>query len=85
LLHLVGVLSSRFAHDARSQEHKETICLQLGGLVVAGKGFDTVTDNKGHGPINKEGKISSLRYDVSSIAGTTWKSGAITALSNMSG
>ena len=22
LLHLVGVLSSRFAHDARSQEHK---------------------------------------------------------------
>ena len=22
LLHLVGILSSRFAHDARSQEHK---------------------------------------------------------------
>jgi len=25
LLHLVGVLSSRFAHDARSQEHKADI------------------------------------------------------------
>jgi len=23
-LHLVGFLSSRFTHDARSQEHKET-------------------------------------------------------------
>jgi len=23
LLHLVGILSSRFAHDARSQEHKD--------------------------------------------------------------
>ena len=23
LLHLFGILSSRFAHDARSQEHKE--------------------------------------------------------------
>jgi len=24
LLHLVGILSSRFAHDARSQEHKNS-------------------------------------------------------------
>ena len=28
MLHLVGFLSSRFTHDARSQEHKTCLCIQ---------------------------------------------------------
>jgi len=35
LLHLVGILSSRFTHDARSQEHKssEMLCLVFGRVL----------------------------------------------------
>ena len=39
LLHLVGFLSSRFTHDARSQEHK-VINLVVGLLIRRGSGIN---------------------------------------------
>ena len=44
MLHFVGILSSRFAHDARSQEHKDCSTFNVLTNVFSGNIYKPVTE-----------------------------------------